>query len=76
MWDIQHMDSLDMEGLGLRKPHDSGRVIVIMVTETSQWVFVDTFPKNSSTRKGAGSSQATSTQEGLLMSPKPQHPDS
>lgn len=61
MWDIQHMNSPDMEGLGLR-PHDSDRVRVIIVTETSQWIFVDMFPKKSSTRKGAGSSQATSTQ--------------
>ena len=63
MWDIQHMDPPDTEGLGLG-PRDSGRVIVIMVTETSQLVFIDTFPKNFSTRKGAGSSQATSTGEG------------
>lgn len=54
-----------MEGLRI-SPHDSGRVIVIMVTEISQWVFVDTFPKNSSTWKGAGSSQATSTQRGQV----------
>jgi hypothetical protein len=55
MWDIQHMDSPDMEGLELSLTTQAG-------SGTSQWIFVDAFSKNSSTRKGAGSSQVTSTQ--------------